>query len=233
MDQAGTRVLIGQLAEDLGWLEEHCRRQPDQAVKAAQLRLATSLVRNCLGPFLDGQPATPLHVAVVGGAGTGKSTVANFLSGAVAAEANPQAGFTRHPVAYAGSNGALGWTGHLGFLGLEARDEPAQGPLLVVGQLDTVAEGEVVHDLTLTWWLDDPLPLSAVLVRHGPSPFLCCSSRRPGTDMVTAGSLSPAVRLALGRADCTTRMTTRRSLKRPATGIPAPSQRSTSATWSR
>ena len=68
-------------------------------------------------PRLDDQPPTPLHVAVIGGAGAGKSTVANLLSGALAAEANPQAGFTRHPIAYTSANGALDWAGHLGFLG--------------------------------------------------------------------------------------------------------------------
>jgi hypothetical protein len=52
----------------------------------------------------------------VGGAGAGKSTVVNLLSGAVVAETNPQAGFTRHPIAYTGVNGTP-WPAHLGFLG--------------------------------------------------------------------------------------------------------------------
>jgi hypothetical protein len=117
MDNPGVRTLTNQLAEDLGWLEEHCRHQPELAAQAGQLRLAAALVRNCIGPFLDQQPATPLHVAVVGGAGAGKSTVVNFLSGAGAAEANPQAGFTRHPIAYTSVNGSLRWPAHLGFLG--------------------------------------------------------------------------------------------------------------------
>ncbi len=59
----------------------------------------------------------PLHVAVVGGAGAGKSTVANLLSGATLAEANPQAGFTRHPIAYTSVNGSPTWPAHNGFLG--------------------------------------------------------------------------------------------------------------------
>jgi hypothetical protein len=113
----GHRNLTSQLAEDLGWLEEHCRHQADQAASAAQLHLAAALVRNCIGPFLDGQPPVPLHIAVVGGAGAGKSTVANFLSGAALAEANPQAGFTRHPIAYTSANGQASWPAHLGFLG--------------------------------------------------------------------------------------------------------------------
>jgi hypothetical protein len=117
MDPAATRTLTNQLAEDLGWLEEHCRRQPEQTAQAGQLRLAAALVRNCLGPFLNDQPPTPLHVAVVGGAGAGKSTVANLLTGSAAAEANPQAGFTRHPIVYTSANGVLSWPAHLGFLG--------------------------------------------------------------------------------------------------------------------
>src|SRR6266851_258328 len=117
MDQLSTRRLTSQLAEDLGWLEEHCRHQPGQAALASQLRLAAALVRNCIGPFLDEQPFTPLHVVVVGGAGAGKSTAVNLLSGAAVAQANPQAGFTRHPIAYTSSNGTLNWPAHLGFLG--------------------------------------------------------------------------------------------------------------------
>jgi hypothetical protein len=117
MDQLSTRRLTSQLADDLGWLEEHCRHQPGHGALAGQLRLAAALVRNCIGPFLDEQPVTPLHVVVVGGAGAGKSTAVNLLSGSVVAEANPQAGFTRHPIAYTSINGTLNWPAHLGFLG--------------------------------------------------------------------------------------------------------------------
>src|SRR5919109_1168083 len=105
MDQSHPRRLTSQLAEDLGWLEAHCRQQPGQEALGAQLRLAAALVRNCIGPYLDEQPATPLHAVVVGGAGAGKSTVVNLLHGAVVAETNPQAGFTRHPIAYTSGNG--------------------------------------------------------------------------------------------------------------------------------
>jgi len=120
---AYTRPLVSQLAEDLGWLEAHCRERGDMAVEAGQLRLAAALVRNCIGPHLDGQAAAPLHVAVVGGAGAGKSTVVNLLCGRASAEANPQAGFTRHPVAYASANGTLSWPAHIGFLGALERVE--------------------------------------------------------------------------------------------------------------
>jgi hypothetical protein len=127
MDAPGTRALTSLLADDLGWLEKHYRQQPELGLQASELRLAAALVRNCLGPFLDDQPAKPLHIVVVGGAGAGKSTVANMLSGAAAAEANPQAGFTRHPVAYTSGNGTVHWTGHLGLLGPLQR-LPQPGP---------------------------------------------------------------------------------------------------------
>ncbi len=117
MDSQAARALTNQLAEDLGWLEQHASQVPDCARASALLRLAAALVRNCVGPLLDGQPPLPLHLAVVGGAGAGKSTVANLISGAPAAEANPQAGFTRHPIAYTSADGVSEWSGHAGFLG--------------------------------------------------------------------------------------------------------------------
>ncbi len=117
MDSQAARALTDQLAEDLGWLEQHASQVPDWARASALLRLAAALVRNGVGPLLDGQPPLPLHLAVVGGAGAGKSTVANLISGAPAAEANPQAGFTRHPIAYTSADGVGEWSGHAGFLG--------------------------------------------------------------------------------------------------------------------
>ena len=65
MDSIGHRALTSQLAEDLGWLEEHSRSQgigtmqqlssAERAFQASELRLAAAVVRNVLGPFLDGQ----------------------------------------------------------------------------------------------------------------------------------------------------------------------------------
>ncbi len=117
MDPADHRQLVSLLASDLAWLEDHCRRQPSLAREAGQIRLAAALVRNVVGPFLDSSLLTPLHIAVVGGAGAGKSTIVNFLVGAAVAEANPQAGYTRHPTAYVTATGSTGWSGHIGFLG--------------------------------------------------------------------------------------------------------------------
>src|SRR5207248_2054521 len=67
----GHRALTSQLAEDLGWLEEHSRQRghTELAVQAGEMRLAAALVRNVIGPYLDGQAPTPLHIVVIGGAG--------------------------------------------------------------------------------------------------------------------------------------------------------------------
>jgi hypothetical protein len=104
---------VDELAADLESIQRrYLGRQPANSALTIRLRLADGLVRNVLRPFLqrgvDG--ALPLHVAVVGGAGTGKSSVVNLLLGAVVAEANPQAGFTRHPVAYLPENASLDQT---------------------------------------------------------------------------------------------------------------------------
>lgn len=117
MEPQTHRATARQLAEDLGWLEEHCRKHPELTEHAAHLRLAGALTRNVIGPAVDGQPAKPLFVAVVGGAGAGKSTVVNFLAGSVVADANPQAGFTRHPTAFLPATLGGAWPSHLGFLG--------------------------------------------------------------------------------------------------------------------
>lgn len=149
MEPLSARAVTSQLADDLTWLERHCLRQPAQARAASALRLASAMVRNCIGPLLDDQPPTPLHVVVVGGAGAGKSTVANLLSGAPAAETNPQAGFTRHPVAYTSLTGPTAWAGHLGFLGpLQRLTEPGPSSLDAdVYQVRNVAAEPALHEL--------------------------------------------------------------------------------------
>src|SRR5581483_6970187 len=62
MQPLSTRALTSQIADDLAWLEQHARQQPGQGHAAGKLRLAAALVRNCIGPFLDDQPPTPLHI---------------------------------------------------------------------------------------------------------------------------------------------------------------------------
>lgn len=122
------RSAVGQLADDLRWLEDHCRRQSELSAQAGTLRLASALTRNVIGPFLEGQSARPLHIAVVGGAGAGKSTVVNFLAGTVVAEANPQAGYTRHPTAFLPPGPSFQWPSYIGFMGSLHRlveDKPA------------------------------------------------------------------------------------------------------------
>jgi energy-coupling factor transporter ATP-binding protein EcfA2 len=117
MEPHDLRAKIRQLADDLQWLEEYCRKQSDLSQHGGQLRLAAALTRNVIGPALDGQPAVPLFLAVIGGAGAGKSTMINLLAGAVVAEANPQAGYTRHPTAYLPAGADQPWPNSLGFLG--------------------------------------------------------------------------------------------------------------------
>lgn len=104
-----------QTAEDFEWLEAYCRTRPELVRRAGELRLAAGLTRNVIAPTLDGIRPPPLYIAVVGGAGTGKSTVTNILLGQIAAEVNPQAGYTRHPTAFLDSQEA--WPMHLGFIG--------------------------------------------------------------------------------------------------------------------
>lgn len=128
MEPTDHRAAVGQLADDLSWLEEHCRKQESLSLHAGHLRLAAALGRNVVGPYLERQDAKPLHLAVIGGAGVGKSTVVNFLAGSVVAEANPQAGYTRHPTAYLPSllGTTVPWSHHLGFLGPLQRISEAQ-----------------------------------------------------------------------------------------------------------
>ncbi len=117
MEVHDQRAKMRQLADDFSWLEGHCLKQPELADHAAHLRMAAALTRNVVGPSAEGQPPKPLFIAVVGGAGAGKSTVVNFLAGSVVAEANPQAGYTRHPTAFLPAALGTTWPTTLGFLG--------------------------------------------------------------------------------------------------------------------
>jgi len=126
VESTDLRQTVQQLSDDLSWLESHCRDSPALADQAGQIRLASSIIRNVVGPSLEGQAPEPLHIVVVGGAGAGKSTVVNFLTGCNAAEANPQAGFTRHPVAFVPADAVVTWAAYPGFLGtLQRRTEDA------------------------------------------------------------------------------------------------------------
>ncbi len=117
MEVHDQRAKLRQLADDFSWLEGHCLKQPELADHAAHLRMAAALTRNVVGPSAEGQLPKPLFIAVVGGAGAGKSTVVNFLAGSVVAEANPQAGYTRHPTAFLPAALGTTWPTTLGFLG--------------------------------------------------------------------------------------------------------------------
>lgn len=88
------------LEEDLRWLEQHAVERGSSADELLRLRLAQAVVTNYLIPFVAETRREQFNIAVVGGAGAGKSTVANFLLGTAVAETNPQAGFTRHPIGY-------------------------------------------------------------------------------------------------------------------------------------
>ena len=126
MELSDQRIKLQHLAEDLGWLESHCRQRPELGIHTAHLRLAAALTRNVLGPAAEGELPPPLHLAVVGGAGAGKSTIVNLLAGSVVAEANPQAGYTRHPTAFLPSDENFPWPAMLGFLGPLQRLTTAQ-----------------------------------------------------------------------------------------------------------
>jgi energy-coupling factor transporter ATP-binding protein EcfA2 len=80
----------------------------------AELRFIIALVRH---QFIE--PATSIlsdraQVMVFGGAGAGKSTTANILTGAPISEVNAQAGFTRHPVAVFIEMGNENWPASIG-----------------------------------------------------------------------------------------------------------------------
>jgi hypothetical protein len=166
MQSPDIRSAVGELARDLAWLEDHCRQQPALAAQAGQLRLASALTRNVVGPFLEDQPARPLHIAVVGGAGAGKSTGVNFLAGAVVAEANPQAGYTRHPTAFLPAGSDFPWPSYLGFL----------GPLVRIGEEKRANLDEDVYQVRRLPASDAPTPLADYVIWDCPDMTTWASS---------------------------------------------------------
>lgn len=94
-EQAARRYIAG-----LDCLAQHLRLGGGEEFFLEQLRYSQALVRNYLLPCLQSSPPEHWHVAVVGGAAVGKSTVVNILLGRPVAETNPQAGYTRHPTAF-------------------------------------------------------------------------------------------------------------------------------------
>ncbi|MGL4461712.1 MAG: GTPase domain-containing protein, partial [Planctomycetia bacterium] len=89
---------------------------PDE-ISASEMRFAAALARRRLLPPDSNALVDRLHIMVVGGAGAGKSTVANILLGGVNADVNPQAGYTRHPIAFGDAScAAMDWPVALGAL---------------------------------------------------------------------------------------------------------------------
>lgn len=131
MDSPTPRDTVARLGDDFRWLSNYLSLRGREPGSLANLLLAGALVRNVLSPALQRQASAPLHLAVVGGAGAGKSTIVNFLCGQVVAESNPQAGYTRHPTAFLPSQQDGVWPTTLGFLG-ELRRLPYDAP----GNLD-------------------------------------------------------------------------------------------------
>jgi hypothetical protein len=196
MEVTDTRALIARLADDFSKLEEHARHRQQTTAELGRIRLAAAIVRNSVGPFLNDQPAKPLHIAVVGGAGTGKSTIVNFLLGAVVAEANPQAGFTRHPVAYVTGNEPLTWCSQPGLLGkLQRLVNPSPSSLDEdVYQVRRIQRPTHSPAAATTAAVPAPLPpllpaplpplLPAPLPPLLPPPLPPCPARRPNRSLV-------------------------------------------------
>lgn len=114
-DQAIGTQLLADLVEVQSYYRE--RRLTGQDLSDAELHFIVGLVRYLFaspdGPILERRA----HIMVIGGAGAGKSTTANIVVGASVAEANAQAGYTRHPTAiYRPIQGEshADWPDHLG-----------------------------------------------------------------------------------------------------------------------
>ncbi|MFM7149869.1 MAG: GTPase domain-containing protein, partial [Gemmataceae bacterium] len=157
MDMISKQQLITRLAEDFNWLEQFAHKKGFPSSRIANIRLAGALVRNCIGPFLNKQESIPLHAAVVGGAGAGKSTTVNMIIGQQLAESNPQAGFTRHPIAFYNATENLSWTAPVGFLGPLSRLSTSQLSSLDedVYQIRRYTSDETSGDLLKNWVIWD------------------------------------------------------------------------------
>jgi hypothetical protein len=99
-----------------------------ESLNLAELTFALGLVRYRLSPPQGRLLAERAHVGVFGGAGAGKSTVANILVGSDVAEVNAQAGYTRRPTAfYCGGDPVRGdWPDRLGILTRMEAGRPAE-----------------------------------------------------------------------------------------------------------
>ncbi|QVL34422.1 GTPase domain-containing protein [Telmatocola sphagniphila] len=148
------RHLVSDLAEDFAWLHQYQVSRVGEEKAGTELRFADALVRNTLGPAIEKNSDQPLHIAVVGGAGTGKSTVVNFVVGSKVTESNAQAGYTRHPIGFGSlSPSILASWGTLGFLGKLKRQD---GPL--PASLD-----EDVYQFRQVKFQQSPLPENCVI----------------------------------------------------------------------
>jgi hypothetical protein len=93
----GARFLAG-LEELLEFLQE--RGFGEGEVSETEVRFAVALTRYRFVPPQGKMLTERVHVMTFGGAGAGKSTVTNTILSADLAEVNPQAGYTRHPIAF-------------------------------------------------------------------------------------------------------------------------------------
>lgn len=93
----GHRYVAG-LEELLRYYEE--RGLADEALSHAEATYLVALARYRFAPPPGRLIAERCHVMIFGGAGAGKSTLANILMGAGVTDVNAQAGYTRHPIAY-------------------------------------------------------------------------------------------------------------------------------------
>jgi energy-coupling factor transporter ATP-binding protein EcfA2 len=113
---SGEPAESAKLLEDLTQLVSYYQERGlgENDLTAAELRFILSLVRHqFIGPG-ETVVAERAQVMVFGGAGAGKSTTANVLSGAAVSEVNAQAGFTRHPVAVFVEVGGEKWPASIG-----------------------------------------------------------------------------------------------------------------------